>query len=164
MRQRFILEMRFEYRWHIKHDKSIAFSKLKVGRGECPVAARKRVTGTNQAHYRSGTCNRDLAEQQKNSNVRAHKKMYMFSLSVVFPSVRRHGSSYTWQQLLIWIQERVIVPNQHYTDLGDMSHENLHLSVVRHFVYLFICGKKITHTSYTILLKESDPSFKLFWR
>lgn len=60
---------------HFKYDKSTTFSKLKVGRGECPVAARKRVTGTNQAHYRSGTCNRDLAEQKKNSNVREHKKM-----------------------------------------------------------------------------------------
>ena len=84
-------------------------ANLRLGEMNGPAAARKRVTGTNQAHHRSGTCNKDLAEQQKNSNVREHKKM-IHVFFVVFPSVRRHGSSYTWQQLLIWIRERVIVP------------------------------------------------------
>ena len=50
-------------------------ANLRLGEVNGPVAARKRVTGTNQAHYRSGTCNRDLVEQKKNSNVREHKKM-----------------------------------------------------------------------------------------
>jgi len=52
-------------------------ANLRLGEVNGPVAARKRVTGT---------CHRDLAEQQKNSNVREHKKM-------IHACVRRHGSS-----------------------------------------------------------------------
>lgn len=87
-------------------------ANLRLGEVNGPVAARKRVTGANDTCF-----------------------LCCFSKCTKTWEL-------AWQQLLIWIQERVIVPYQHYTDLGDMSHENLDLSVVRHFVYLFICGKK----------------------
>ena len=67
-------------------------ANLRLGAVNGPVATRKRVTGTNRAHNRSGTCNKDLAEQQKNSNVRERKKM-IHVFFVVFPIIRRHGSS-----------------------------------------------------------------------
>ena len=72
----------------------------RLGEVNSPVAARKRVTGTNQAHHRSGTCNKDLAEQKKNSNVREHKKMiHVFFVSCFFQVyedvvVRTVGNNY----------------------------------------------------------------------
>ena len=69
----------------------------------------KRVTGTNQAQYTSGTCNRDLAEQKKNSNVHEHKKMIHVFFVVI--QVYEHMGVHTiWEFILIWIQELVIVP------------------------------------------------------
>lgn len=153
-------------RWRLSTDdisgmKSPSHSaNLRLGEVNGPVAARKRVTGTNQAHYRSGTCNRDLAEQQKNSNVRAHKKMiHVFFVSCFSKCTKR------------WY----FVPLATTIDLDSRTcHSTLttlywprwpvpwnSLSVVRQFVNLFICGKTITHTSYNTLLKESEPSFNV---